>query len=192
MLLGCAACGHNAVGLRGLRACPPLLKKDYPCISCKVHVKKNDKAVKCSLCDLWIHQACEGMSNETFNVLDTQNRDQGSTYWCCKSCRSYAAKFDKRMKELNSRLQDVEDNVEKNAGEIADLTKQLSHLKTSVDKSSKMEISVQKNATTAVFSEMRERETRRNNVVIHGLTEPPASIENGGDWFVLVMLPVLQ
>ena len=79
------------------------------------------------------------MSNETFNVLDTQNRDQGGTYWCCKSCRSYAAKFDKRMKELNSRLQDVEDNVEKNAGEIADLTKQLSDLKTSVDKSSKIE-----------------------------------------------------
>ena len=64
-------------------------------------MKKNDKAVKCSLCDLWIHQACEGMSNETFNVLDTQNRDQGGTYWCCKSCRSYAAKLDKRMKELN-------------------------------------------------------------------------------------------
>ena len=57
----------------------PDRKKDYPCISCKVHVKKNDKAVKCSLCDLWIHQACEGMSNETFNVLDTQNCDQGGT-----------------------------------------------------------------------------------------------------------------
>ena len=82
--------------------------------------------------------------------------------------------------------------VEKNAGEIADLTKQLFDLNTFVEKSSNIEDSVQKNATTAVFSEMRERETRRNNVVIHGLTEPPASIENGGDWFGLVMLPVLQ
>ena len=86
-------------------------KKNYPCLRCKVHVKQNEKAVQCSLCDLWVHKDCEGMSDETFNVLDLQNEEMGQCSWHCGSCHSYARKFDKRMKNLEKRVQDIEKDL---------------------------------------------------------------------------------
>ena len=55
-------------------------KKNYPCLRCNEHVKSNENAVKCALCDLWVHQSCEHMSNETFKVLDTQNEEIGQCF----------------------------------------------------------------------------------------------------------------
>ena len=136
-------------------------KKDFPCISCNSHVKKNDKAVQCSLCDLWVHQACEGMSSETYGVLVAQARDQGGTYWSCKSCRSYAAKFDKRMREIDRRLQDVEVKVDKSDAAVSDLKKEVSEMRISVDAVVNSEAKIQDNTATAVFSEMRERDQEK-------------------------------
>ena len=71
---------------------------------CNQHVKKTEKAVQCALCDLRVHKQCEQMSDETFKVLDTQNKEQGQCFWSCKSCHSYARKFDKRMRDMEKRV----------------------------------------------------------------------------------------
>ena len=41
-------------------------KKDFPCLKCDMHVKKNEHAVQCSLCELWVHKTCADISDVLF------------------------------------------------------------------------------------------------------------------------------
>lgn len=156
-------------------------KKDYPCIRCDQHVKKTDKAVQCALCDLWVHKACENMSDETFTVLDTQNRETGQCFWSCKSCKSYAMKFDKRMRDVEKRVRKLE---EETIPEMqTDLTTAKNDIKDLKTTTLKLESSINESApsgevTAAVFEELRERESRRCNLLIHNLIEPGTDIDD--------------
>ena len=160
-------------------------KKNFPCIRCDEHVKINEYAVKCALCDLWVHKICERMTDETFNVLDMQSAETGQCFWSCKSCRSYALKFDKRMRDIEKRVQvleekvpDLETDLDTAKADIVSLQEQVSNVsgdKLADQNKNKEEV------TTAVFEEFRERESRRCNLIIHNLAEPgPEIITNGG------------
>ena len=69
----------------------------------------------------------------------------------------------------------------KNTTDIASLTDTVNDIREKYAKSKeaedKMKRQVQENAATAVFSEMRDRDNRRNNIVVHGLPEPDAKIK---------------
>ena len=72
------------------------------------HVRINDNGLKCFLCDLWVHKACENLSDETFKVFDLQNAETGQCFWACKSCRNYALKYDKKMRDGEKRVNTLE------------------------------------------------------------------------------------
>ena len=154
-------------------------KKNYPCLRCKEHVKLTEKAVQCALCDLWVHKSCEGMSDETFNVLDTQNEETGQCFWSCSSCQNYARKFDKRMRDVEKRMQQLEkekiptlENDLKDAkDDIKDLKKVTEKLTTVCNEN---DGSSQAKVTSAVLEEMKERDSRRCNLIVHNIAEPGA------------------
>ena len=156
-------------------------KKNYPCLRCQQHVKMTDKGVQCALCNLWVHQTCEQMSDETFAVLDTQNDQTGQCFWTCRSCKSYALKFDKRMRNLEHRMQVLEEDkvpamakdIEVAKQDIAKLKETTQNLATS---SKELEGASHSNITASVLEEMKERESRRNNLIIHNLGEPDVDI----------------
>ena len=154
-------------------------KKNFPCIRCNAHVKQTEKAVQCALCDLWVHKDCEQMSDETFRVLDIQNEETGQCFWNCKSCGSFARKYEKRMKILEKRVHDleteripgIEEDIATMKGDIQGLqsaTKKLS------DSNRENQGATQESVTAAVLEEMKERESRKNNLIIHNLEEPGA------------------
>ena len=150
-------------------------KKEYPCIRCDEHVKANDHAVKCALCDLWVHKSCEKMNDETFSVLDLQNTETGQCFWSCKSCCSYALKFDKRMRDVEKRVQvlehkfpNLEVDVETAKGDIESLKTTTSKLATNAAENQ----AVPDELATSIFEEIRERESRQCNIIIHNLPEP--------------------
>lgn len=105
-----------------------LRKKDYSCIKCDKNVKKNDKAVLCNLCDLWIHKSCGDMDDSTFDVLVGQVAQNGGAYWACKSCRKYAAKFDKSVKELDRKIESGIARVSSHDKEIESLQSEVKEL----------------------------------------------------------------
>ena len=156
-------------------------KKDFPCIKCDNHVKKNDKAIQCSLCDLWIHKNCEKMDDTTFDVLVRQVTQNGGTFWACKSCRSYASKFDKSIKQLDRKLEDVISRVDKQADDLVKIQDDIENLKkanSTVAASANPKI-IEENTKASVFNEMAERESRKFNIVVHGVDEPEPTIKDG-------------
>ena len=150
-------------------------KKDFPCLKCNNHVKTSEYAIKCALCDLWVHKDCEGMDTNTFDVLDMQHEQTGQCFWSCKSCRSYALKFDKRMRDIEKRVVQLEESVPKISSDLTNLKTEVANVKASVATMKNSTVEIQHNAASSVFSEMREREHRRSNLVIHNLVEPDAS-----------------
>ena len=156
-------------------------KKDFPCIKCDQHVKKNDKAVQCSLCDLWIHKSCENMDDGTFDVLVRQVSHNGGTFWACKSCRKYAAKFDKSIKELDRKIEDVITRVSNHDQELESIKNDISELqRVSAAASKPVDTTrIERNTRSSVFNEMSEREKRKLNVVVHGLLEADQSVTEG-------------
>ena len=158
-----------------------LRKKDYPCIKCDKHVKKNDKAVLCNLCELWIHKTCEDMDDGTFDVLVRQVAQNGGTYWACKSCRKYAAKFDKSVKELDRKIESViarvsshDEEIESLKSEVKELQKANATTRKPVDT-----VKIESNTRSSIFNEIGEREKRQLNVVVHGLTEADVNVKEG-------------
>ena len=158
-------------------------KKNYPCLRCQQHVKKTDKAIQCALCDEWVHKLCENMSDETFSVLDIQKEEQGQCFWTCKACHSYARKFDKRMRNVEARVTKLEEE------KIPDIEEEIKNLKSqiddisenSLDSSKSDDAATQSSITAAILEEMKERETRRCNVIVHSLAEPDAEITDSKD-----------
>ena len=161
-------------------------KKDFPCIRCSNHVKINDHAIQCALCDLWVHKECEKMSDETFKVLDVQNEENGRCFWSCVSCNSYARKFDKRMRDMEKRVTKLEETtVPKLNDDISGAIKDISDLKSSFKKLSEETKESQsgnvESVSSAVFDEFRERESRKCNVVVHNISESGAEVAEAED-----------
>ena len=157
-------------------------KQEYPCLKCNVHVKKNDHALQCALCDHWVHLGCivPAMSMDTFNVLVAQVKQNGGTFWACISCRSFKAKIDKRLTLLEKWSEGIDVDVKDNAKRIGKMEKELKEVKTNVSTTKPAEVQTIKDDTSdAVFSELNEREKRKRNLIVHGVQEAGNEVKDG-------------
>ena len=119
------------------------------------------------------------MDDKTFDVLDSQATHTGSAFWCCKSCDKFAKKFDKRINELNRNVEQIKDRVDVHDVDIKSLQDSVVKLNTDVASAQTQQQKPQPDTTKAVFKEINERETRRHNVIVHGLPEAPPEITDG-------------
>ena len=118
------------------------------------------------------------MDDATFQLLDVQDQ-VGQCFWSCKSCKSYAFKFDKRMRDIEKRVQDIEVNLPEIKTEISTAKSEIDNLKKSVKKFQDSSVEIQNNTAASVFEELRERESRRMNIVIHNIAEPESTLTTG-------------
>ena len=158
-------------------------KQDFPCLKCNVHVKKNDYALQCALCDHWVHHKCivPEMSMETFNMLVAQVKQNGGTFWACISCRSFKAKIDKRLTTLEMKVEEMDHTVKDHDSQLKELDKTVKEIKKNTSKATKENQiqTVKDDASDAVLTELDERDKRKNNVIIHGLDESNNDVTDG-------------
>ena len=60
----------------------------FPCRICARNAHDKDKAVRCDLCELWIHTKCSNLNYLDYRYL--QNYDES---WCCIECCSRIFSF---------------------------------------------------------------------------------------------------
>ena len=145
-------------------------KVDYPCMTCKEHVKRTCKAVQCSLCQLWVHVACEGMVEECYKVLCNADK-YGGMYWSCRSCTAFAAKFNASIQDINRRLTTLEKKVDDRDTEVDQVKSDVREIKDSISGLKGQSVQAANHSSEKVFSELRERENRKLNVIVHNLKE---------------------
>ena len=154
----------------------PARTKDYPCLRCTEHVKHRSESVECTMCNNWVHVKCEpDLTVDTYRALcaAAELRKAGgksSLHWSCASCSSYASKFNTSILELHMRLTKVEANCSENSKDIEMVQKDVNALQEKVEAISTD--SITKNSSATIFNELREREQRKNNIIIYNVPEP--------------------
>ena len=150
----------------------------YPCLKCEKQVAKNAKAVKCSLCSLYIHISCTSeISDEVYNFMKTQ--ESSGFKWFCQACRNVSAKFSSDMAVLNARIDKVQDEVTTNKNNICENKNNIENLNADINKCKEELQNNSNDCKNEIFVELQERERRKNNIIIHNLPEPNAEIKDG-------------
>jgi hypothetical protein len=143
---------------------------EHPCVACGKNVTSN--SVQCTLCNMWSHKACTNLSTEAFKGLEAQVREVGVAYWACRACLSFANKVNRQLQAAAKRQDEVEAKVDENCKATEQNTQEINKLRQELDKV-KQALDQERGDRNAMLSEeLRDRELRRNNIVIHGLSEP--------------------
>jgi hypothetical protein len=140
------------------------------CLGCGKKFQQKEAAVKCSICNLWCHKTCSGLTNEFFKCLAEQYKVSKRTYWACRSCSNYAESMNNKLREIQEQATEAIRIGHDNSEEIGKLKDMVKFERERADKAvAKVEKDLQE--------EMTRREERRKNIVVHGLQE---SAENDG------------
>ena len=156
-------------------------KKDFPCISCKEHVKKNDKAVKCACCDLFEHKECSGMSDTMFKLICEIDKEGGQQIWSCNSCSKALKRISTSVAQLEKRVVTAENNIQKNTEDVEKVTAKTDKLeddmKTLQQNRERDKNDIVQEATRTWNNEQSERESKKSNVIIYGAPEAEPSVK---------------
>ena len=93
----------------------------YPCIYCGKNAAKG--TVQCTICSLWCHMTCTGLSKEAIKGLEVQAKEVGLAYWACRSCMSFNNKWNNQMRVVCKRQDETEARVENNSDKIEEVRK---------------------------------------------------------------------
>jgi len=157
--------------------------KEYPCLGCGKPCNTQQFSVCCTLCSLWSHKDCAGISDPFFKNLELQIKEMGQSFWACRSCISFASSFatkiNTQLKEVNSKLDQVQDKVKENSEEIKETQAKVGEVEKVVGKVEKSVESMEKKMEENILEEMRAREAIKRNLVLYGVQEPNSSIRDG-------------
>ena len=173
---GQAATAQAAKSTRGRKAKEPAkaAKKDSqcPCVYCGQHCAKG--TVQCTICTLWCHMACPGLSKEVLRSLELQAKEVGRAYWACMNFNTN----NNQMREVTKHQDETEERVEKNLDKIEEVRLAIEELRQELAEQARRTEGLQERMESVMDTELREREAGRLNLVIHGLQEPDASIKD--------------
>ena len=147
-------------------------QKKYPCLVCEEDITAKSGAVECSFCEKWVHPKCGNISKAHLEIL----RSSKTTYWTCDPCDAVAGKIKKEIRHLQS----TQDQMRKEMNtQINDLQIEQATQKTRMDVFDRqLEVmKKEKNNNEAVYKELRERDSRRENLVIHQIPEAGMSVK---------------
>lgn len=151
------------------------------CLGCSKKLTNSTYSHQCTVCGLWIHKACSGISDEFFRYLEEQVKATGTAYWACKPCTSYAQSINRKVKEVEDRVVRLEGTSKDTQAGLASVEDRVSQLEAAL-KAAEAKIDAQTDhVSDRVFEEVRERDGRKLNIVIHGIPECPNTGAQGSE-----------
>jgi hypothetical protein len=114
---------------------------------------------------------CGAISKEVFNILANPTKYGMNVSWNCDSCQASAARLEERMNALEGRFLEVENRVVRSEAVVQEATKRVESVET---RQTRLEQEMEKERERARkerTNEMRERDLKRKNVVMHRVGE---------------------
>ena len=99
--------------------------------------------------------------------------------WSCEKCDKTAKKLESLIMVLGRRVDSLEERAEKSEEMAKANTEQVVILKEKIVNMEKNEKDAGATACTTVFNEIKDRENRKDNVVVHNMAEPGRRIKEG-------------
>ena len=152
----------------------------YPCLSCKKAVTKEHHSVQCQMCECWAHKECENITDEFFKILADPDT-HGGACWNCPACVASAVKVAKMVKAFESRLTGLEGDTARNTTEIRRVDEDVAKLRKELEevKAKYKEMDETRDSKYVSKEELRERDARKLNIIMHRVTEPGQEYHSG-------------
>lgn len=161
---------------------PPKEPK-HPCLACNKNVTSN--SICCSVCMRWSHAACSGLENGILKYFETQQAETGTHSWSCKGCNIAYAALNTRIRQIENRTKVLEQQVASNTANYQKVDSRVDDVEANVkdleERTRRDKAEVVEGTIREWSKEQREREARRDNVVVYGLKEPPAEVTIGSE-----------
>ena len=159
---------------------PKKVSPESICLGCSKKFSTKDTCILCTVCGLWIHKSCSGVTDELFDFLDKQHQATGVAYWACRPCTVYAQGMNHRMRSIEEDLKEVKKTVSESNAEIKRVEGMVVELKETVKKQDNVVTREEFEAYKKErIEESRERKARELNVVMHGVMESPEEMATG-------------
>ena len=133
------------------------------------------------MCELWIHQKCADISDLLFTELAKMAKAIGRINWTCKACSVSTEKLTRMYVAIDKKVTAMEKKIDQGEEERGIIKKSVEVIDAKVDKMKETAKTQTDNARKSVFSELRDRECRKSNVVIHQLPEAGEGVTNNID-----------
>ena len=171
----------NLVGSQGgLNQAKKMAKNK--CHGCGTKVK--ERGIQCNICDRWFHPECEEMTENDFQLF---RHSSASVHIYCRACEVGSASLHKKMIALMKSHHELEERVNTLQGKVDQLPDK-EEIKQIIDETlddkieetvdAKMSGLTKKDESqdssqvcSQVVAELKARETRQMNVIVHGLKE---------------------
>ncbi len=150
------------------------------CFVCNCALATEDRSLQCNTCKLFAHTGCTHLRADTINYLESLYRNEGKTFWTCKTCDVFTSAFldgmrrvGERLDALEGRTDAVEERVESNTEDVGGLKVDVAALD---DRVQALERAPAAAATAGintcdVADEMEDRDRRRLNLVFFRVRE---------------------
>ena len=141
-----------------------------PCLGCGKECTGQQYSVQCTLCVLWCHKECAGISDAFFKNLELQIKEMGTAFWACRSCVSFAntfgAKVNEKLKQMDKRVNDLQEKEEANTGGLEEVQEKVETMEKRMEKLEKKAQEREATEDNGMFEELRAREAIRRNLVV--------------------------
>ena len=157
-------------------------KVQNQCVVCRLTTNNsasNKKgSVQCTICDSWWHMKCAGISPDMLAMITKCMESGMDNPWKCQACGKAMAKLNKRVKAINTQVEDNKRELVEHSGRMDRMEdkgkvrdsrlecqqKEIDQLKDQLEKLGEA-------SGPSAFREMDERAGKENNLVFHRVEE---------------------
>jgi hypothetical protein len=148
-------------------------KKTYSCLVCKANLKRTETCVQCQVCEEYTHPDCSNISKDLLKYLVDENNEGNSISWSCSHCTKVAKVLNNKVKVLSKEIQDIKKDVADVKKDYADLKKDVADVNKKSEENEKKCSENKTNMRKDIFAELRDREDKKCNIIVHGIDEAP-------------------
>ena len=159
----------------------------YPCIFCHKTTGTANKpsagskgSLQCGICDLWAHYECTGLVQATLDAYEVLiNSGDCDKPFKCSSCKAALAlsKFNADLNAIKVRINGIETKQQETLQKVQTVEAKQTTADSRLEKieSRLNEVAAAGNSTKEIWEEMKERDRRDSNLIVHNVLESSSS-----------------
>lgn len=152
----------------------------YKCLVCKAALKRA-MCVPCQVCEEYTHPDCSNISKDLLKYLIDETKEGTSLTWTCEHCTKVGKVLNNKVKALNKEIMDLKKEVAEIQKSQSNVIKDVETVKEDNKKQGEAIKKSCNDVKKTIFDELRQREERKLNLIVHGVAEAGSDITKGVD-----------
>ena len=145
--------------------------KSPPCLVCTNKITSRQMCVMCNICQRWTHPDCSNIVPELLKYLVKESKQGLAISWSCEACRVASEILSSQIAAMNRNIEDMKKDITELKTSQDKHEDKLEEVNKKCDENAKKQHETREEVEKTVFAEMRERDEKKNNFLVHGVPE---------------------